>query len=637
MAKLLVALAVLLVALMGCVARPCQAGYGYPNPMPPAPGRPNLPPPAQGPKAPCHPPPGPRAPMRPPPPSSPPPPAPISTPSSPPPAPISTPSPPPPVPITTPSPPPPAPISPSSPPPPAPISTPSPPPPTLSPPPPAPISTHSPPSPTASPPPPAPISTPSPPPPAPVSTSNPPPPVPISTPSSLPPTPSPPPPVPISTPSPPPPAPISTPSPPPPAPISTTSPPPPTPSPPPPAPISTPGPPPPTPSPPPPAPVSTPSPPPPTPSPPPPAPISTPSPPPPTPSLPPPAPISTPSPPPPTPSPPPPSPISTPSPPPPTPSPPPPPPSTPSPPLPTPSPLPPQGLTVGHYNNICLQAEAIVRNAVSAASAGTMAGLIRLFFHDCFIRGCDASVLLDQTDPNNPPEKLGVPNLTLRGFEVIDAASAKILEACGNVVSCADILAFASRDATFFLSGRKVDFDMPAGRFDGNVSLASETLPNLPPPFATVNDLKANFASKGLTADEMVTLSGAHTIGVSHCSSFSSRLTSTSDMEPGLKSSLQSQCSSNTGSDNTVSQDLRTPDQLDNQYYKNVLSRQVLFESDAALLTATDTSAAVRANAGDTGQWEEKFKAAMVKMGAIEVKSRANGEIRRSCRVVNTR
>lgn len=266
-----------------------------------------------------------------------------------------------------------------------------------------------------------------------------------------------------------------------------------------------------------------------------------------------------------------------------------------------------------------------------------MAGLIRLFFHDCFIRGCDASVLLDQTDPNNPPEKLGVPNLTLRGFEVIDMANAKILEACGNVVSCADILAFTGRDATFFLSGRKVDFDMPAGRFDGNVSLASETLPNLPPPFATVNDLKANFASKGLTADEMVTLSGAHTVGVSHCSSFSSRLTSTSDMEPGLKSSLQSQCSSNTGSDNTVAQDLRTPDQLDNQYYKNVLNRQVLFESDAALLKATDTSAAVRANAGDTGQWEEKFKAAMVKMGAIEVKSRANGEIRRNCRVVNTR
>ncbi|KAF7091797.1 hypothetical protein CFC21_094352 [Triticum aestivum] len=139
----------------------------------------------------------------------------------------------------------------------------------------------------------------------------------------------------------------------------------------------------------------------------------------------------------------------------------------------------------------------------------------------------------------------------------------------------------------------------------------------------------------------MVTLSGAHTIGISHYSSFSSSLSdrlnpSTSNMDPTLMSSLREQCKSDTGNDNTVVQDINTPNKVDNKYYKNVLSHEVLFDSDAALMTADDTSAAVRANAKDNGVWEEKFKAAMVRMGAIEVKTNVNGEIRRKCGVVNS-
>jgi hypothetical protein len=57
--------------------------------------------------------------------------------------------------------------------------------------------------------------------------------------------------------------------------------------------------------------------------------------------------------------------------------------------------------------------------------------------------GGDASVLLDQTDPSNPPEKLGIPNLSLRVrcIEVISAAKAALEAACPRQVSCADVLA----------------------------------------------------------------------------------------------------------------------------------------------------------------------------------------------------
>ena len=242
-------------------------------------------------------------------------------------------------------------------------------------------------------------------------------------------------------------------------------------------------------------------------------------------------------------------------------------------------------------------------------------------------------MLLDRTESNSSPEKHGIPNMSLRGFEVIDAAKAKIEKECRNVVSCADILAFAARDATYFLSHEKLYFDMPAGRYDGTISVAGETIPNLPPPFATVDQLKAMFASKGLTADEMVTLSGAHSIGSAHCSSFSDRLTNESTMDPMLKFSLQDKC---TGGDNLVVQDFITPDWLDNQYYKNVISGQALYKSDATLMASPDTSMSVRSNAEASSQWEQKFMAAMVRMGAIDLKTSANGEIRSSCRVVNT-
>uniref|UniRef100_A0A0E0LNW4 peroxidase n=1 Tax=Oryza punctata TaxID=4537 RepID=A0A0E0LNW4_ORYPU len=291
------------------------------------------------------------------------------------------------------------------------------------------------------------------------------------------------------------------------------------------------------------------------------------------------------------------------------------------------------GLKVGYYDYKCPGAEDVVRKVVGYKDAGVKAGLVRLFFHDCFVQGCDASVLLDPTPANAVPEKVGIPNLTLRGFEAIDEAKAALEARCPGVVSCADIVAFAGRDASYFLSNRAIDFDMPAGRYDGRVSLKNETIPNLPPPFADVDRLKQMFAAKGLDTVDMVALSGAHSIGRSQCSSFADRVppsgTTTSDMDANLAASLQRQCA--TPSD-TVAQDAVTPDALDNQYYKNVMSRQVLFKSDAALMTAADTMGLVRASAYFPGWWNAKFAEAMVKMGGAGVKTAANGEIRKQCR-----
>jgi peroxidase len=81
--------------------------------------------------------------------------------------------------------------------------------------------------------------------------------------------------------------------------------------------------------------------------------------------------------------------------------------------------------------------------------------------------------------------------------------------------------------------------------------------------------------------------------------------------------------------------DVVTPTQLDNQYYKNVLDRKVLFTSDAALMTSPGTAKMVVDNAKIPGWWVDRFKTAMVKMASIEVKTGNQGQVRRNCRAIN--
>jgi peroxidase len=109
----------------------------------------------------------------------------------------------------------------------------------------------------------------------------------------------------------------------------------------------------------------------------------------------------------------------------------------------------------GFYGESCPDAEKIVTSVVQAqfrSNPGIAPGVLRMHFHDCFVEGCDGSVLLDPTASNPNPEKTAFPNLTLRGFEVIDEAKRKLEAACPGIVSCADILAFAARDSVQVVS-----------------------------------------------------------------------------------------------------------------------------------------------------------------------------------------
>ncbi|XP_051120081.1 peroxidase 5-like [Andrographis paniculata] len=304
-------------------------------------------------------------------------------------------------------------------------------------------------------------------------------------------------------------------------------------------------------------------------------------------------------------------------------------------------------LRVGFYARTCPQAETIVRRAVTRAvsrNPGLAAGLIRMHFHDCFVRGCDGSVLLDSLPGRPAAEKDNAANFpSLRGFEVIDDTKALVEARCPRTVSCADILAFAARDSA--ARAGNIWYEVPSGRRDGRVSLSSEVLQSIPPPFFNATQLRDNFRRKGLSADDMVALSGSHSIGVSHCSAFSNRLAgfnATFDqdpsMDPRFAAFLRTRCppaSSGNSGDPAVSNDFQTPTRLDNRYYENLVNRRGLLTSDQTLFDSPTTRNLVIQNARLGSNWEKKFGGAMVKMGKIEVLTGRQGEIRTNCRFVN--
>ncbi|KAJ9564468.1 hypothetical protein OSB04_000434 [Centaurea solstitialis] len=90
-------------------------------------------------------------------------------------------------------------------------------------------------------------------------------------------------------------------------------------------------------------------------------------------------------------------------------------------------------LSSNYYAKTCPNVESLVRRAVRDAATSDKkvpAALLRMHFHDCFIRGCDASVLLNSKGKNTA-EKDGPPNVSLHAFYVIDNAK-KVVESAAQ-------------------------------------------------------------------------------------------------------------------------------------------------------------------------------------------------------------
>ncbi|KAH9297806.1 hypothetical protein KI387_029488 [Taxus chinensis] len=308
-------------------------------------------------------------------------------------------------------------------------------------------------------------------------------------------------------------------------------------------------------------------------------------------------------------------------------------------------PEPVDGLSWTFYNTSCPNLESIVASVVESAlneDITQAAGLLRLHFHDCFVQGCDGSVLLNITQSDS--ERQAPPNLTLRdrAFQIIDQIKAAVEANCSGIVSCADILTLAARDSIAQAGGQ--EYPVPLGRRDSTNMASTETvIANLPSPSSNVEELMTSFESKGLNLTDLVALSGGHTIGLGHCSSFDNRLYNTStgerEQDPSLEQSyadsLYAVCPAVNNTVNTTNLDIRTPDDFDNDYYINVQNNQSLFTSDQTLYGNSTTRSIVDSFASNQTLFFQDFILGMLKMGQIQVLTGNEGEIRSNCSVVN--
>ncbi|EOY01510.1 Peroxidase superfamily protein [Theobroma cacao] len=306
-------------------------------------------------------------------------------------------------------------------------------------------------------------------------------------------------------------------------------------------------------------------------------------------------------------------------------------------------------LTLDYYKSTCPTVFEIVRTEMECqvlSDPRNAALIVRLHFHDCFVQGCDGSVLLDDTI-NLEGEKKASPNVnSLKGYRIIDRIKNKLESECPGIVSCADILTIAARDAVILVGGPY--WDVPVGRKDSKTASYGLALENLPAATEGLLSIISKFLYQGLSVTDMVALSGAHTIGMARCVNFRARIygdfEATSGKNPlsnSYLSKLKSICpETGSGDNNVTAMDNVTPNLFDNSFYHTLLRGNGLLNSDQQMyssLLGIETRKLVQKYAEDPVAFFNQFADSMVKMGNIvNSDSFVSGEVRKSCRFVNT-
>ncbi|WCJ22361.1 Peroxidase superfamily protein [Euphorbia peplus] len=302
-------------------------------------------------------------------------------------------------------------------------------------------------------------------------------------------------------------------------------------------------------------------------------------------------------------------------------------------------------LSTTFYATTCPNVSSIVSNVIQQALLSDPrigASLLRLHFHDCFVDGCDASVLLDSTS-SIQSEKFAHPNYdSIRGFDVVDKIKTAVESACPGVVSCADILALAAQSSVLLSGGPS--WNVLLGRRDGVIGNPSGAVTYIPTPSQTLDVLIGKFNAVGLGMTDLVALLGSHTFGRARCVEFSTRLynfNGTGRPDPTLNATylanLQKSCPQNGSSSALANLDPSTPDAFDNKYFANLKNNRGLLQADQEIFSTAGAPTIAFVNTFSSNQtaFFESFARSMINMGNIKPLTGTNGQIRANCRRIN--
>ncbi|KAE8767797.1 Peroxidase 45 [Hordeum vulgare] len=279
-----------------------------------------------------------------------------------------------------------------------------------------------------------------------------------------------------------------------------------------------------------------------------------------------------------------------------------------------------------YYAGVCPNLEGIVRDSVKqsmAKSPISAPATLRLFFHDCAVMGCDASVMI--VSPTGDDY-----SLKPEGFQTILDAKAAVDSdpQCRYKVSCADIIVLAARESVFQSGGP--NYTVELGRYDGKISTTNNV--TLPHADDNLDSLNAFFSTLGLSQTDMIALSGAHTLGAADCCFFQHR---TRGKDPSMNPSFDAQLQGTCARQNFAFLDDVTPVGFDNLYFQHLQNGRGLLGSDQVLYTDERSRGTVDYYASNQGIFFYDFSVAMTKLGRVGVKTAADGEIRRDCRHPN--
>lgn len=181
-------------------------------------------------------------------------------------------------------------------------------------------------------------------------------------------------------------------------------------------------------------------------------------------------------------------------------------------------------------------------------------------------------------------------------------------------------------------------YEVRLGRRDARTASLDAANRNIPSQLLDFPALLSNFQSHGLSLEDLVVLSGAHTIGLARCTSFRNRIYNDTNIDPAFVAALRMQCppSPPDGDDYTTPLD-GTTGQFDTIYFNDLLQKKGLLHSDQELFKGDGSASdglVMYYSTNPKAFWAD-FGVAMIKMGNMKPLTGENGEIRRNCRAVN--